>query len=159
MLGHDASFGYIKLLELSASSNLAEKRVAYLAASLCLPPKHDFRMMLVNSLQRDLRSENVLECSIALSACAKIMTVDMIPSILPIVTGLLTHGQDFVRKKAIMLLQRFLTLQPDSVTHLTSEFRSALCDNDPSVMGASLHIFYDLIKADPRCGNWLYERL
>lgn len=71
MLGHDASFGYMKSVELSASANLAEKRVAYLAAALCLAPENDFRMMLVNRLQRDLQSANVLECSIALSASVR----------------------------------------------------------------------------------------
>lgn len=74
----------------------------------------------------------------------------MIPAVLPIVTGLLSHDQEIVRKKAIMLLQRFLALQPDSVGHLGDKFRAALCDRDPSVMGASLHVFYDLVKADPR---------
>jgi AP-4 complex subunit epsilon-1 len=153
MLGHDASFGYMKAVELSASANLAEKRVAYLAAALCLAPEHEFRMMLVNRLQRDLQSANVLECSIALSASAKIITADMIPAVLPIVTGLLGHGQEIVRKKAVMLLQRFHALQPDSVSHLGDKFRAALCDRDPAVMGASLHVFYDLAKADPRCGG------
>jgi hypothetical protein len=41
-------------LQLSASSNLLEKRVAYLCAGLTFSPEHEFRMMLVNRLQRDL---------------------------------------------------------------------------------------------------------
>ena len=51
MLGQEASFAYIKAVELCASTNIAQKRVGYLAASLCLAPSHEFRFMLVNQLQ------------------------------------------------------------------------------------------------------------
>ena len=54
MLGQDASFAYIKAVELCASTNILQKRVGYLAASLCLSPEHEFRFMLVNQLQRDI---------------------------------------------------------------------------------------------------------
>jgi hypothetical protein len=144
MLGHDASFGYMRAVELSASANLMEKRVSYLCAGLCFAPEHEFRMMLVNRLQRDLKSANVLECAIALSAAAKILTADMIPAVLPGVVELLKHDQELVRKKAVMLVHRFLVLQPESVAHLGDKFRRALCDKCPEVMGASLHIFYEL---------------
>jgi AP-4 complex subunit epsilon-1 len=106
-------------------------------------------MMLVNRLQRDLQSANVLECSIALTAAAKILTVDMIPAVLVLVVNTLKHDQEIIRKKSIMLLQRFHAIQTDSVAHLNDSFRRALCDKDPSVMGASLHLFADLAKADP----------
>lgn len=136
--------------QLCASSNLMEKRVAYLTAALCFAPEHEFRMMLVNRMQRDLASPNVLEVSIALTAAAKTLTVDMIPAVLPLVSDkLLKHDQEIIRKKAVMLLQRFHALQPDSVGHMRDAFRRALCDKDPSVMGASLHLFGDLAKADP----------
>jgi AP-4 complex subunit epsilon-1 len=127
-----------------------EKRVAYLAAALCFAPEHEFRMMLVNRMQRDLQSANVLEVSIALTAATKVLTADMIPAVLPLVSGsLLKHDQEIIRKKSVMLLQRFHALQPDSVSHMGDRFRRSLCDKDPSVMGASLHLFADLAKADP----------
>ena len=48
-----------------------------------------------------------------------------------------------------MVLHRFHQLEPSSVAHLDDVFRRALCDKDPSVMGASLHVLFDLAKADP----------
>lgn len=51
MLGHNGEFGYIKAVELTASTNLLQKRVGYLTASLVLSPDHDFRFMMVNQLQ------------------------------------------------------------------------------------------------------------
>jgi len=80
MLGHDASFGYIKAIELAASKNLVQKRVGYLCSGLCLAPTHEFRFMLVNQLQQDMASANYLEVAASLSATLRLATADMIPA-------------------------------------------------------------------------------
>ncbi len=54
MLGVDVSFGYIKAVEMTASQNISHKKTAYLCCSLCLSPDHEFRVMLVNQIKRDL---------------------------------------------------------------------------------------------------------
>eukprot|EP01035_Chromulina_nebulosa_P027233 gene27233-35774_t len=82
MLGQDASFAYIKAVELCASTSIMQKRAGYLAASLCLSPDHEFRFMLVNQIQRDMKSSNFLEVCAALSAVCKIVTEDMIPAVI-----------------------------------------------------------------------------
>jgi AP-4 complex subunit epsilon-1 len=43
MLGHDASFGYIKAVEMAASASLYHKRTGYLICTCCLSPNHEFR--------------------------------------------------------------------------------------------------------------------
>ena len=48
-----------------------------------------------------------------------------------------------------MIMQRCYQLAPDSVESLGDKFRRALCDKDPSVMGASLHILYSMAKNNP----------
>lgn len=55
MLGQDASFAYIKAVELCASTAISQKRIGYLASALCLSPDHEFRFMLVNQIQRDMK--------------------------------------------------------------------------------------------------------
>jgi AP-4 complex subunit epsilon-1 len=63
MLGQDASFSYIKAVELCASTSIVQKRAGYLCASLFLSPEHEFRFMLVNQIQRDMkRLVNNLSC-------------------------------------------------------------------------------------------------
>lgn len=54
-----------------------------------------------------------------------------------------------MRKKAVMTLHRFYQRSPSSVSHLISNFRKRLCDNDPGVMGATLCPLYDLILEEP----------
>ena len=107
MLGHDASFGYIKAVELSAAKNLIQKRTGYLCASLVLAPSHEFRFMLVNVMQTDMASSNYLEAWGALSAICKLVTRDMIPALIAEVVKLLGHQMELVRKKAVMALHRF----------------------------------------------------
>lgn len=149
MLGHDASFAYVHAIQLTASGDLMQKKVGYLTASLTLSPEDQFRFMLVNQLQRDLASANILEVSTALIALSKLITGEMIPALLPSVSKLLSHENSAVRKKAILSLHRIYQLDSDAVSHLNENFRRVLCDKDPSVMGASLCILHDIIKNDP----------
>ena len=146
MLGHDGSFGYIKAVELAASASLYHKRTGYLVCGACLPPDHEFRFMLVNQMQRDLQSANVLECSGGLLACTNIITSDMVPAVAGEVTKLLTHESATIRKKSVITLHKFHQLAPEVVTaeELSGYIRKSLCDKDPSVMGSSLNVIHSL---------------
>jgi AP-4 complex subunit epsilon-1 len=149
MLGQDASFAYIKAVELCASTNIVQKRVGYLAASLFFSPEHEFRFMLVNQIQRDLNSSNQLECCAALSAVCKIITPDMIPAVLADILKLLKHDMDYVRKRAVVAFHRLYQMDADSVQDHTDIIRRVLCDKDPAVMGASLVVLHDMIAENP----------
>lgn len=149
MLGHDASFGYIKAVEMTASTNLMQKRVGYLTCSLVLSPTHEFRFMIINQLQRDLQSSNHLEVCSALMAVCKLVTVEMIPAVQPMILDLLRHDAELVRKKAVMAVHRFHQLNPESIGDTGDALRRTLCDRDPSVMGAALCILHDLALVNP----------
>jgi len=151
MLGHDASFGYIKAVEMAASSSIVHKRTGYLLCSCCLAPEHEFRFMLVNQMQRDLSSSSVLEVSAALIAVTNIITNDMVPAISTEVIKLLDHSNEVVRKKAIMAMHRFHQLAPEVVerSEITEKLRKMICDRDPSVMGASLNVIEAVATVDP----------
>mmetsp|Transcript_29560 Transcript_29560/g.66347 ORF Transcript_29560/g.66347 Transcript_29560/m.66347 type:complete len:429 (-) Transcript_29560:9-1295(-) len=148
MLGQDASFAYIKAVELCAAGAIAQKRVGYLAAALCLSPAHEFRFMLVNQIQRDMNSSNVLEICAALSAVNKIVTEDMIPAVIGDVVKLLKHEMEAVRKKAVGAMHRFYQMDKTSIMDHMSKIRAALCDKDPCVMGATLPLFQAMIADD-----------
>ena len=74
-------------VELTASQNLAQKRSGYLTAALTLSPNHEFRFMLVNQMQRDLSSSNMLEASAALTALCKLGGCSGILLVLIVVYG------------------------------------------------------------------------
>ncbi len=150
MLGHDASFAYVNVVQLTASGDIMQKRVGYLAAGLMLSPDHEFRVMLVNQLQRDLSSSNILEISTALMAISKLLTNEMKPALIPSIRELLNHEHSSVRKKAIFALFSAYQLDPSSTFENMSEIgQRSLCDKSPEVMGASLTLLHALAKADP----------
>ncbi|KAF3337398.1 AP-4 complex subunit epsilon [Carex littledalei] len=148
MLGHDASFGYIHAVKMAHDDNILLKRTGYLTVALFLDEGHDLIILIVNTIQKDLRSDNYLVVSAALVAVCKLISEETIPAVLPQVVELLGHPKEAVRKKAVMALHRFYQRSPSSVSHLVSNFRKRLCDNDPGVMGATLCPLFDLILED-----------
>uniref|UniRef100_A0A5B6Z1L9 Putative epsilon-adaptin family protein n=1 Tax=Davidia involucrata TaxID=16924 RepID=A0A5B6Z1L9_DAVIN len=148
MLGHDASFGYIHAVKMTHDDSLLLKRTGYLAVTLFLNEDHDLIILIVNTIQKDLKSDNYLVVCAALNAVCKLINEETIPAVLPQVVELLGHSKEAIRKKAVMALHRFYQRSPSSVTHLVSNFRKKLCDNDPGVMGATLCPLFDLITID-----------
>ncbi|XP_021855400.2 AP-4 complex subunit epsilon [Spinacia oleracea] len=148
MLGHDASFGYIHAVKMTHDDNILLKRTGYLAVTLFLNDDHDLIILIVNTIQKDLKSDNYLVVCAALNAVCRLINEETIPAVLPQVVDLLNHPKEAVKKKAVMALHRFYQQSPSSVSHLVSNFRKKLSDNDPSVMGAALCPLYDLITID-----------
>lgn len=146
MLGQDASFAYMKIVELCASTNIVHKKVGYLAASLCLSTGHEFRLMLINRIQQDMKSTNQLEACAALSAVCKLVTEDMIPAVIGDVVALMRHEMDAVRKKAMGALHRLYQMDKACVQDHVDKVRRTLCDKDPAVMGAALGLILDLCR-------------
>ncbi|KAL9259663.1 AP-4 complex subunit epsilon-like protein [Drosera capensis] len=159
MLGHDASFGYIYAVKMTHDESVAMKRTGYLAVTLVLEDDHELMILIVNTIQKDLRSDNYLVVCAALNAVCRLINEETIPAVLGQVVELVTHGKEAVRKKAVMALHRFYQKAPGLVSHLVSNFRKRLCDNDPGVMGAALCPLHDLIAIDPNPYKDLVIRL
>ncbi|KAK6309372.1 hypothetical protein J4Q44_G00208350 [Coregonus suidteri] len=149
MLGYQASFSYIHAIKLAQQGSVLEKRVGYLAVSLFLNETDEFLLLLVNTVLKDLQSTNLIDVCMALTVVSQVFPRDMIPAILPVVEEKLTHPKEIIRRKAVLALYKFYLIAPNQVQHIHSKFRKALCDKDPGVMAASLHIYLQLIKESP----------
>ena len=79
-------------------------QVGYLAVTQALHPDHELILLIVNTIQRDLTSDNILTIGAALSAASRLMNQENIPAILPSVIKLLNHSKDFIRKRAVMTI-------------------------------------------------------
>ncbi|KAM4572524.1 AP-4 complex subunit epsilon-1 [Odontesthes bonariensis] len=149
MLGYEASFSYIHAIKLAQQGNVMEKRVGYLAVSLFLNESHELLLLLVNTVLKDLQSTNLIEVCMALTVVSQMFPKDMIPAILPLVEEKLNHPKEIIRRKAVLALYKFYLIAPNQVQHIHNKFRKALCDKDPGVMSASLHIYLQLIQENP----------
>ncbi|KAK2539496.1 Ap4e1 [Columba livia] len=148
MLGYESSFGYIHAIKLAQQGNLLEKRVGYLAVSLFLHENHELLLLLVNTVVKDLQSTNLVEVCMALTVVSQIFPREMIPAVLPLIEDKLQHSKEIIRRKAVQALYKFYLIAPNQVQHIHDKFRKALCDRDPGVMAASLHIYLQMIKED-----------
>ncbi|XP_067356057.1 AP-4 complex subunit epsilon-1 isoform X3 [Channa argus] len=149
MLGYEASFSYIHAIKLAQQGTVLEKRVGYLAVSLFLNESHELLLLLVNTVLKDLQSTNLIEVCMALTVVSQIFPKDMIPAILPLVEEKLNHPKEIIRRKAVLALYKFYLIAPNQVQHIHNKFRKALCDRDPGVMTASLHIYLQMIQENP----------
>jgi len=183
MLGHDASWGLIHAVKathepnettLPAGQALELKKVGYLASSLLLDESSELALLMVNSLQQDMRSDNILvgkyfsttssaphpmaqipphllmdAVCMALSAATKIAGPETAPTLVQPVVDLLSHSRELVRKKAIVCLHNFYLKCPASVEPHLQSFRQMLCDTDPSVISASVLALETLVRENP----------
>eukprot|EP00744_Colponema_vietnamica_P007688 GILI01011040.1.p1 GENE.GILI01011040.1~~GILI01011040.1.p1 ORF type:complete len:955 (+),score=292.91 GILI01011040.1:24-2867(+) len=148
MLGQSADFAHIHCVNLVSSTDLIHKRTGYLSTWLCVNPESELMYLIVSNLQRDMKSNNFVEIAAALTASGKLIRNDLMASINTDVTALMSHQSSLVRKKAIICMHSFYRKSEGAIGD-QKLFREALCDKDPSVMGASLQLLYDVCLADP----------
>ncbi|CAD2098081.1 AP-4 complex subunit epsilon, putative [Plasmodium vinckei] len=148
MLGHDASFAYIHAVKLAHEKNILCKRTGYLSCNLFLNKDHELMLLLINTIQKDLKSDNHLEVWAALNCVCKLLNNEMIPAIFPIIKNLLNHKNELIRKKVCMLLHKIYLIDPTLIKEIDIYLKKLLCDVDPSVMGASLNLIFAIANND-----------
>jgi hypothetical protein len=65
MLGVEFGHGHIHAVNLAHEKSLMEKRVGFLTVSLCLHAGHELMLLLINTIQQDLRSDNFHHSSVS----------------------------------------------------------------------------------------------
>eukprot|EP00057_Strongylocentrotus_purpuratus_P017115 XP_011671589.1 PREDICTED: AP-4 complex subunit epsilon-1-like [Strongylocentrotus purpuratus] len=146
MLGQSANFAYIHAIKMAQQGVLLNKRVGYLGVSLFLHSQHELILLLINTIQKDLNSTNVLDVCGGLTACGNLIGAEMVPVVLPLIEQNLQHPHESVRRKAVLVLHSFVLKCPHLICHMKEHLQQALCDRSPGVMTAALHVYQALIK-------------
>ena len=149
MLGHDASFSHLYAVNLTQDKNILNKRVGYLACSLLLNETSEFLILLVASLQKDLQSSNWVEVCMALTTVARFADQTIMQAVTEPIMKLLDNKNEQIRKKAAMCLFKFHQVDPSVVPDCEERMKKLICDNDPSVMAATLPYFKEKISKNP----------
>eukprot|EP01053_Blabericola_migrator_P000033 Blabericola_migrator_1__32@NODE_1009_length_5717_cov_122_400531_g692_i0_p1_GENE_NODE_1009_length_5717_cov_122_400531_g692_i0NODE_1009_length_5717_cov_122_400531_g692_i0_p1_ORF_typecomplete_len969_score283_85Adaptin_N/PF01602_20/3_2e101AP4E_app_platf/PF14807_6/4_4e08Cnd1/PF12717_7/0_0022Cnd1/PF12717_7/2_6Arm_2/PF04826_13/0_44Arm_2/PF04826_13/2_2Cnd3/PF12719_7/0_0097HEAT_EZ/PF13513_6/1_1e04HEAT_EZ/PF13513_6/0_085HEAT_EZ/PF13513_6/3_4e03HEAT_EZ/PF13513_6/2_2e02CLASP_N/PF12348_8/6_5e03CLASP_N/PF1234 len=146
MLGHDASFAHIHAVNLVSDKNIIAKRTGYMLCGLCLHPNHEFLLLLVNTIQKDLASVDYLEVAVALTSCAQVIQAEAVPILLPLIVKLLSHSKELIRKKALSALLALYRIDKSILSEIATEVRRVLHDSDLGVVSAALDLIGDIIK-------------
>ncbi|KAL9537890.1 hypothetical protein MBANPS3_011374 [Mucor bainieri] len=159
MLGYDVEFSIIYAIMASQSGETAlDRRVGYLACTLFLTQDHELGIMLINTLQRDLKSQNYLDKCAALNAICYLEHEEMLDNVLDSVIQAMEFPKQIVRKKAVVALY-FLyerssvdieRIEPAlrkavDIERIEPALRKALEDKDSSVVFSALPVWKNII--------------
>lgn len=142
MLGYEVDFSIIYAIMASQSGEKAgDKRVGYLACTLFLKNDNELGIMLMNTLQRDLKSQNYLDRCAALNAICYLHHAELASSVLDLVVQTMDFPKQIVRKKAVMTLYFLYENANVPVKSIEGALRQALDDKDSSVVFSALSVW------------------
>ncbi|XP_034233673.1 AP-4 complex subunit epsilon-1-like isoform X2 [Thrips palmi] len=144
MMGYKAEFAYIHAVKLAQRGSLAEKKMGYMVCVQLLKDCHQLSMLLVNTIIRDLASRNMVTISMALAATCHLIPPDQASAVLPMVADKLSHSNEYIRGKAVIVLHHFLRICPNQAMHYVHRVRALLGDSDPGVVALILQYLLDL---------------
>uniref|UniRef100_A0A6B2L980 Clathrin/coatomer adaptor adaptin-like N-terminal domain-containing protein n=1 Tax=Arcella intermedia TaxID=1963864 RepID=A0A6B2L980_9EUKA len=96
-----------------------------------------------------MRSANHKEMEMALTALTFLLDGESVAVFMMGVKYLLTHHKPQVRKKAVCVVDKMLDLDITYLEDFKDSILKCFNDTDPSVMGATLNLYYKLITKDP----------
>ena len=151
MLGQEASFAYVFLIKMIESKSLMVKKVGYLACSLMLHNSPDLKILLVQSLLKDINSGNkkgnMSEVLAALNALPKLLCESFAPAFVEPLKQLLSSKHPLVKKKALIALHRVAQLV--EVQNFSEIVGALLSDSNPPLLAVCLNIIADFCKKHP----------
>ncbi|KAG7090900.1 hypothetical protein E1B28_009979 [Marasmius oreades] len=135
---HDVLSRAITLAE--AGKTVADKRIGYLFCSEMMPPGHEFQLMLVNTLRKDLESLHVPRICLALDHLISSPSQEVIPAIQTRLLDLVAHNSPVIRRRALLALKALSHCNPDLLTAIVALVSRRLRDIDQSVSNAALSV-------------------
>ncbi|KAK4530268.1 hypothetical protein CCYA_CCYA03G1125 [Cyanidiococcus yangmingshanensis] len=149
LLVGDLPFAAFPIVETAARPVLWQKRVGLLAASLSLNDHTPVMLLLANQLRKDLGSGGRNEQALALAGVAGFASRDLAEALWPDVAALLASARPYLRKRAVIALNRCIRECPEALPACWTRFVGLLEDADPSVVCAAVTIALEEIHTYP----------
>ncbi|XP_065336280.1 AP-4 complex subunit epsilon-1-like isoform X2 [Cloeon dipterum] len=158
LMGYNVDFAHIHAINLAQQTSYVEKKMGYVACCCLLNEKNELSLLLVNTLCRDLGSNNVAVVGLAISAlCSAPIPRDAVPALLPALLDRLHHPKAYIRCRAVVAAHHLLRQHPD-LCDLGSVV-SLLGDEDPHVVHRLLSCLPDIIEKSPEAVSGLVHPL
>ncbi|EAL49830.2 Adapter-related protein complex 3 (AP-3) subunit, putative [Entamoeba histolytica HM-1:IMSS] len=149
MLGQETNWSGFHIIELSAKQSFWMKRVAYLAAQICLHESDDVLMLITNQLKKDLQGTAYESCN-ACACFSAIVNESLARDLAAELVKLLTSGKDFLRRRACLMMYPMCKEYPDALRPSFAKMKEKLKDSDPTVVAAACVSFVELVKHEPK---------
>lgn len=150
MMGYQTSFMQLSCINLLASKNYTEKRMAYSALSLIMDETSKVLLLATATIKRDLNSEDNIGICLALNAIGDICTPDMCRELSYEVVHLIKTTDDpNIKKKAGCAASYIIKKCPDLIELFAEIISYLLEDKTHSVCLSGIVFALELLKIDP----------
>lgn len=154
MLGYDIGWAAFNIIEVMSSERFTHKRIGYLAASQCFSNNTEVLMLTINMIRRDLCARNIYETGCAMSGLSCFVSNEIGRELFNDVHRLLSSTKPYLRKKAILLMYKILTVFPDTLSEVLPKLEEKLEDPDQGVQSSVINVICELARQEPK--NFLH---
>lgn len=149
MLGYDISWASFNIVEVMSSERFTHKRIGYLAASQCFSNNTEVLMLTINMIRRDLCARSIYETGCAMSGLSCFVSNEIGRELFNDVHKLLSSTKPYLRKKAVLLMYKILTVFPDTLSEVLPKLEDKLEDPDQGVQSSVINVICELARRNP----------
>ena len=150
MMGYQTSFMQLSCINLLASKDFQEKRIAYSALSLVCDYSSQVLLLATASIKKDLEnSESPESICLALNAIGDICTKDMCNELGMTVSNLLNSNNSNIKKKAACASTYIIRKCPELIENFIDKVPSLLEDKTHSVCLTGINLALEIIRQKP----------
>ena len=149
IFGENVSWGQVESVSLMAHERFSYKRVGYLAAQTLLDESSDVAVLITQTILQDLKSQNPLVASLALSYIANKGTEELCEASAPDVDKLTGSIHPGVCKRAGAAAVTILRRRPDLAKSFKKALNRLLTSTKHGVVSSGVLLAMEMIKSDP----------
>jgi AP-1 complex subunit gamma-1 len=140
---------HVTTVNLLASSNFTEKRIAYSALSLLLDERSEVLLLSTQTIKKDLESPNFSIIAMALNAIGEVCTADMCRELATEVTRLMQNPNSYIKKKAACACSKIVRKCPELIDSFIKPLYSYFEERNHGVVLSGLSLMVQIFKIDP----------
>ena len=151
MMGYQTSFMQMSCINLLASPDFTEKRIAYSALSLVIDSTSQVLLLATSTIKKDLQNkENPDIQALALNSIGDVCTPDMCREISMEVANLIENSEDSnVKKKAACAAVYIIKNCPETIDSYVDKIPHLLEDRTHSVCLSGIYLVLEMITKKP----------
>ncbi|KAI5823685.1 ARM repeat-containing protein [Schizophyllum commune Tattone D] len=123
-----------------AGESVPDKRIGYLFCAEVMSHDHELRLMLVNTIRKDLESQEIPRICLALDALITSPSHDVISAVQPRLHDLLSHTSLHVRRRALLAFRALAEHDAALLHRISGDITKRLHDTYPVVLNAALAV-------------------